>query len=100
MKIFSRMAKAAYLLDNSEEMPRIVSACCAFWNIPYTRAVLEFVAASDVMVDFVNPAEGEAVDEFLRRCYADQDLAIELDSSLSKAVEAYKKAQETGGSNG
>lgn len=93
--ILSKLAKAAYLLDNSQEMPRLVRAACAAVEYPYRREVLEYVCTREAVVDYLQMSEDQVIDDRLREMAGSAKEAGVLDSAIIEHVSKYVENHPT-----
>lgn len=89
--IYSRLAKASYLVGNSTVFPLLVQAACVFHRVPYGDDVRMWAATRPAILDALTMTEDTALDDVLRGFARDPDTAETMDQLILTAVQEYKE---------
>ena len=92
--IYSRLAKAAFLVGNSAVFPQLVMAACAHHVIPFGQDATNFVATRPEILDALEMREGQPLDDVLQGFARDPNVAGALDEMILDAVQQYKQQGE------
>ena len=92
--IYSRLAKAAFLVGNSAVFPQLVMAACAHHGVTYSQEALEFTATRPAILDALTMRENEPLDQALQAFAQDQSAAETMDGLILTAVQQYKQQGE------
>ena len=92
--IYSRLAKAAFLVGNSAIFPQLVMAACAHHGIPHSQTAVEWCATRPAILDALEMREGQPLDDVLRAFAQDQSAAETMDGLILAAVQQYKQQGE------
>ena len=91
--IYSRLAKAAYLVGNSAVFPQLVEAACTWHEVPASAEVVRWCATRPEILDALQMTEDTALDDVLRGFARDPDTAALMDQLILTAVQQYKETQ-------
>ena len=89
--IYSRLAKAAFLVGNSAVFPQLVMAACAHHGIPFEQDATNFVATRPEILDALEMREDQPLDNVLQGFARDPNSAGALDGMILAAVQQYKQ---------
>lgn len=92
--IYSRLAKAAFLVGNSAIFPQLVMAACAHHGITYSQTAVEWCATRPAILDALTMRESEPLDQALQGFAQDPDAAGTMDGLILTAVQQYKQQGE------
>ena len=91
--IYSRLAKAAFLVGNSAIFPQLVMAACAHHGIPHTQTAVEWCATRPAILDALTMRENEPLDHALQAFAQDPGTAETMDGLILSAIQQYKNQQ-------
>lgn len=89
--IYSRLAKASYLVGNSAVFPLLVEAACTWQEVPASADVVRWCATRPAILDALTMTEDTALDDVLRSFARDPDAAETMDTLILTAVQQYKE---------
>ena len=92
--IYSRLAKAAYLVGSSAFFPQLVMAACAHHGIPHSQTAVEWCATRPAILDALTMSENEPLDTVLQAFAQDPTAADVMDGLILTAVQQYKQQGE------
>ena len=91
--IYSRLAKAAFLVGNSAIFPQLVMSACAHHGIPHSQTAVEWCATRPAILDALTMREDQPLDDVLQGFARDPNAAGALDGMILEAVQQYKNQQ-------
>lgn len=89
--IYSQLMKADYLIGNSQVFPTLVRAACAYENVPYGQAALEYCATRPAILDALTMNEETILDDVLHGFATDEEAAPVMDQLILTAAQQYKQ---------
>ena len=92
--IYSRLAKAAFLVGNCAVFPQLVMAACAHHGVTYSQEALEFTATRPAILDALTMRENEPLDTVIQEFAQDPTAADVMDGLILTAVQQYKQQGE------
>ena len=89
--IYSRLAKASYLVGNSSVFPQLVEAACTWQGVPASAEVVRWCATRPKILDALQMSEDTALDDVLQGFARDPADAETMDQLILTAVQEYKE---------